>query len=277
MQRQLREQSDYDQLPDDVPISAYIADAEQSKGFSSHVVFTIQVKQKGGARYFIFRRYRQFYRLQAKLLEKFSPDSHKNPNTCNLPMLPGKVYIGNKQEIAEKRIPELNIYMKKLLDLPAWILLDEDLRIFFYQTPEDSERIPLALRRLRPPTRKVKSQIGKEDVNGKAEAAQAEALYDFTGADDLDLTFKAGDIIYLLKRVNDEWLEQRVVHDRVLQTGTFQGPGLRAEGRTKAWGRRRKGSMGKDHCVRSSHQSELRAWNPCKTPWAVYTKVFVAM
>ncbi|XP_067875674.1 neutrophil cytosol factor 4 isoform X1 [Heterodontus francisci] len=207
MQRQLREQSDYDQLPDDVPISAYIADAEQSKGFSSHVVFTIQVKQKGGARYFIFRRYRQFYRLQAKLLEKFSPDSHKNPNTCNLPMLPGKVYIGNKQEIAEKRIPELNIYMKKLLDLPAWILLDEDLRIFFYQTPEDSERIPLALRRLRPPTRKVKSQIGKEDVNGKAEAAQAEALYDFTGADDLDLTFKAGDIIYLLKRVNDEWLE----------------------------------------------------------------------
>ncbi|XP_067887321.1 cathepsin Z-like isoform X2 [Heterodontus francisci] len=53
---------------------------------------------------------------------------------------------------------------------------------------------------------------------------------------------------------------QRVVHDRMLQTGTFQGPGRRAEGRTKAWGSRGKVSMGKAHCVRSPHQGELRGW-----------------
>ncbi|XP_067830657.1 neutrophil cytosol factor 4 isoform X3 [Heptranchias perlo] len=145
MQRQLREESDYDQLADDVPTSAHIADAEQNKGFSNHFVFVIQVKLKGGGRYFIFRRYRQFYSLQSKLQGKFSPENNQNFNTCILPTLPGKVYAGNKQQIAEKRIPELNIYMK--------------------------------------------------------------VLYDFTGANDLELTFIVGDIIYLLGRVNEEWLE----------------------------------------------------------------------
>ncbi|XP_078387752.1 neutrophil cytosol factor 4 [Cetorhinus maximus] len=217
MQRQLREESDYDQLPGDVPISGHIADAEQSKGFSSHFVFTIQVKQKGGGRYFIFRRYRQFHNLQVKLQEKFSPENYKNSYTCDLPTLPGKVYIGNKQDIAEKRIPELNSYIKKLLELPVWVLLDEDLRMFFHQTLEDSERVPRSLRRLRPITRKVKSQKEKEHVNAKSEVPQAEALYDFTGANDFELTFKAGDIIYLLKRVNNDWLEGILNND----TGIF--------------------------------------------------------
>ncbi|XP_067830656.1 neutrophil cytosol factor 4 isoform X2 [Heptranchias perlo] len=207
MQRQLREESDYDQLADDVPTSAHIADAEQNKGFSNHFVFVIQVKLKGGGRYFIFRRYRQFYSLQSKLQGKFSPENNQNFNTCILPTLPGKVYAGNKQQIAEKRIPELNIYMKKLLCLPVWILLDEDLRMFFYQTPYDCEQIPRSLRRLRPPTRKVISKIAKEDLSGKAEIPRAEVLYDFTGANDLELTFIVGDIIYLLGRVNEEWLE----------------------------------------------------------------------
>ncbi|XP_038639452.1 neutrophil cytosol factor 4 isoform X3 [Scyliorhinus canicula] len=207
MQRQLREESDYDQLPDNVPVSAHIADAEPSKGFSSHYVFTIQVKQKGGGKYFIFRRYRQFYNLQVKLQEKFSPENHKNTYTCDLPSLPGKVFIGNKQDIAEKRIPELNIYMKKLLGLSVWVLLDEDLRIFFHQTIGDTKYVPRSLRRLRPSTQRVKSNSRKENANEKSEAPQAEALYDFTGDNDLELTFKAGDIISLLKRINDDWLE----------------------------------------------------------------------
>uniref|UniRef100_UPI00398F7EBC neutrophil cytosol factor 4 isoform X2 n=1 Tax=Pristiophorus japonicus TaxID=55135 RepID=UPI00398F7EBC len=207
MQQQLRPESDYNQLPDDVPVFAHIADVEQSKGFTSHFVFVIQVKQKGGGKYFIFRRYRQFYSLQVKLLMKFTLGTYKNNSTYVLPTLPGKIYIGNKQEIAEKRIPELDIYMKKLLDLPPWFLLDEDLRIFFYQTLDDCEQTPRSLRRLRPTTRKVKFKIAKEDESGKADTPRAEALYDFTGANDLELTFKAGDVIHLLKRVNEEWLE----------------------------------------------------------------------
>lgn len=45
--------------------------------------------------------------------------------------------------------------MQSLLSLPIWVLMDEDVRIFFYQSPYDSEQVPQALRRLRPRTRKV--------------------------------------------------------------------------------------------------------------------------
>ena len=44
---------------------------------------------------------------------------------------------------------------QRLLGLPTWLLLDDDLRIFFYQTDQDSQHLPHNLRRLRPPTRKV--------------------------------------------------------------------------------------------------------------------------
>lgn len=44
---------------------------------------------------------------------------------------------------------------QRLLALPTWLLLDDTLRMFFYQTEQDSQHHPRALRRLRPPTRKV--------------------------------------------------------------------------------------------------------------------------
>ncbi|NXH16306.1 NCF4 factor, partial [Bucco capensis] len=74
-------------------------------------MFVIEVKLKGGGRYLIFRRYRQFYALHTKLEERYGAES-KSPFTCTLPVLPGKVYVGAKREIAENRIPILNIYMK---------------------------------------------------------------------------------------------------------------------------------------------------------------------
>lgn len=44
---------------------------------------------------------------------------------------------------------------QRLLGLPTWLLLDETLRMFFYQSDQDGQHQPQALRRLRPPTRKV--------------------------------------------------------------------------------------------------------------------------
>ena len=44
---------------------------------------------------------------------------------------------------------------QSLLSLPIWVLMDEDVRIFFYQSSYDAEQVPQALRRLRPRTRKV--------------------------------------------------------------------------------------------------------------------------
>ncbi|KAJ3615168.1 hypothetical protein NHX12_018736 [Muraenolepis orangiensis] len=166
-----------------------------------------EVKTKGGSKYLIYRRYRQFLTLHQVLEAKYSNDDPiTSPNTCTLPPLPGKVFIGNKQEIAENRIPELNTYMKRLLSLPTWLLLDEDLRIFFYQTDQDSQHLPRALRRLRPPTRKVRTQVMKPKTD----------LFSSPRAE-LEMSLKTGDVIFLLRRVNADWLEGTVNN----QTGIF--------------------------------------------------------
>nr|XP_020031356.1 neutrophil cytosol factor 4 isoform X3 [Castor canadensis] len=115
--------------------------------------------------------------------------------------------MGVKQEIAEMRIPALNAYMKNLLSLPIWVLMDADVRIFFYQSTYDSEQVPQALRRLRPRTRKVKSMSTQRGSFDRMEAPRAEAMFDFTGNSKLELSFKAGDVIFLLSRINKDWLE----------------------------------------------------------------------
>ncbi|XP_053710890.1 neutrophil cytosol factor 4 [Synchiropus splendidus] len=208
---QLREESDFDQLPDDVPVSAIIADTEEKKGFIYYFKFVIEVKTKGGSKYLIYRRYRAFHSLHQALDSKYSvanPDRTNGTYSCLLPTLPGKVYIGNKQEIAEGRIPELNTYMKRLLSFPTWLLLDEDVRMFFYQTEEDSQHQPRALRRLRPPTRKVPKTVKpKMDIFS---SPRAEVMFDFRGSGALELNLKKGELIFLLRRVNADWLEGTV-------------------------------------------------------------------
>nr|XP_041569494.1 neutrophil cytosol factor 4 isoform X4 [Taeniopygia guttata] len=205
--RQLRDKSDFDQLPDDVPVSANIADIEEKKGFTNYYMFVIEVKLKGGGRYLIFRRYREFYALHTKLEQRYGPESNNSPFTCTLPVLPGKVFVGAKKEIAENRIPILNVYMKNLLCLPAWVLMDEDVRLFFYHSTFDGEQVPHRLRRLRPRTRRVKSISDQVPVFDRTAAPRAEALFDFPGTNKLELRFKKGDLIYLLSKVNKDWLE----------------------------------------------------------------------
>ncbi|XP_020499023.2 neutrophil cytosol factor 4 [Labrus bergylta] len=214
--QQLRDESDFDQLPHNIPVSATIADIEEKKGFIDYYTFVIEVKTKGGSKYLIYRRYSEFYNLHQILESKYSPENPEKPgpSTCILPSIPGKVFIGNKKEIAESRIPELNTYMKGLLGLPTWFLLDEALRMFFYQTDRDSEHQPKALRRLRPPTRKVKTVKPKMDLFS---SPRAEAIFDFRGNSKAELNLKKGEVIFLLRRVNADWLEGTVNN----QTGIF--------------------------------------------------------
>ncbi|XP_034388713.1 neutrophil cytosol factor 4 isoform X3 [Cyclopterus lumpus] len=214
--QQLREESDFDQLPHNIPVSATIADIEENKGFIDYFMFVLEVKTKGGSKYLIYRRYREFFNLHQVLESRYSPEDPERPgpNTCALPSLPGKVFIGNKREIAESRIPELNTYMKRLLGLPTWLLLDEALRMFFYQTEHDSQHQPRVLRRLRPPTRKVKTVKPKMDIFS---SPRAEAMFDFRGNSKAELNLKKGEVIFLLQRVNTDWLEGTVNN----QTGIF--------------------------------------------------------
>lgn len=215
--QQLRSGSDFDQLPHDVPVSACIADIEEKKGFIDYYMFVMEVRTKGGSKYLIYRRYSQFFNLHQALESKYSPaEPSTTPYTCTLPSLPGKIFIGNKKEIAEGRIAELNAYMKKLLSLPTWLLLDDTLRIFFYQTEQDSQQLPRGLRRLRPPTRKVKTQAIKPKTD-LFSSPRAEVLFEFRGSGKLELSLQKGEVIFLLMRVNTEWLEGTVNN----QTGIF--------------------------------------------------------
>lgn len=54
--------------------------------------FVIEVKIKGGSKYFIYRRYREFFNLHQLLESKYSPENPEKagPNTCVLPTLPGE-------------------------------------------------------------------------------------------------------------------------------------------------------------------------------------------
>uniref|UniRef100_A0A4W5QXQ3 Neutrophil cytosolic factor 4 n=1 Tax=Hucho hucho TaxID=62062 RepID=A0A4W5QXQ3_9TELE len=119
----------------------------------------------------------------------------------------GKVFIGNKKEIAENRIPELNTYMKRLLGLPTWVLLEDVIRMFFYQTESDSPYQPRALRRLRPPTRRVVPPTGPT-------TPLPAVVFDFSGSERLELSMKAGEVIFLLRRVNTDWLETRTPNNQ---------------------------------------------------------------
>uniref|UniRef100_A0A8W4FF05 Neutrophil cytosolic factor 4 n=1 Tax=Sus scrofa TaxID=9823 RepID=A0A8W4FF05_PIG len=94
-----------------------------------------------------------------------------------------------------------------LLSLPICVLMDEDVRIFFYQSSYDAEQVPQGLRRLRPRTRKVKSESPQGASLDRMAAPRAEALFDFTGNSKLELNFKVGDVIFLLSRINKDWLE----------------------------------------------------------------------
>uniref|UniRef100_I3MWH4 Neutrophil cytosolic factor 4 n=1 Tax=Ictidomys tridecemlineatus TaxID=43179 RepID=I3MWH4_ICTTR len=164
--------SDFEQLPDDVAISANIADIEEKRGFTSHFVFVIEVKTKGGSKYLIYRRYRQFYALQSKLEERFGPESKTSRFTCSLPTLPA----GGCSEPQEAQ---------GRLSLPVCVPLGSGTR--------------------GPQSRKLRR--GNSIRRWHAPRDRELALFDFTGNSKLELSFKAGDVIFLLSRVNKDWLE----------------------------------------------------------------------
>lgn len=72
------------------PSPLHLALAALHPGLCPLQVFVIEVKTKGGSKYLIYRRYRQFYALQSKLEERFGPENKTSPFTCSLPTLPGR-------------------------------------------------------------------------------------------------------------------------------------------------------------------------------------------
>uniref|UniRef100_A0A8C4R2U8 Neutrophil cytosolic factor 4 n=2 Tax=Eptatretus burgeri TaxID=7764 RepID=A0A8C4R2U8_EPTBU len=208
MSHQLRENTDFEQLPDDVPVYGNVCDVEYCCGFYSFYMFTIEMTTKGGDHYFIYRRYSEFYELNKTLKEKYFSDDQKDEKEINfLSTLPGKVYIGHKERVAERRIPQITKYIQELLSMPVWMLMDGNVRLFFHQTQADQERIPKRLRRRRPPTRNLKLSRTLRRQVPQIVGPRAKAMFDFLASDEKELSIRVGDVISLLQRINNDWFE----------------------------------------------------------------------
>jgi len=96
-----------------------------------------------GERYRILRRYSEFHALQLKLIENFPLESgQNNPNQRILPTIPGKVLFGRSQthEVAEQRLPELNVYIKVNLSFFSSFFLSFPFPFLARRLKEKTER-----------------------------------------------------------------------------------------------------------------------------------------
>ncbi|XP_011352739.1 neutrophil cytosol factor 4 [Pteropus vampyrus] len=233
--QQLRAESDFEQLPDDVAISANIADIEEKRGFTSH-----------------FEALANLPRRQ-RLPVPFLP--HQLLLQGRLCLSSAKVYVGVKQEIAEARIPALNAYMKDAQVFlkfcvpsssgmgflaPPILLAPGDSRMaseFRVPASRASHNVPggLSGMLLRGYHEMDKSESPQSAGLDRMEAPLAEALFDFTGNSKLELNFKAGDVIFLLSRINKDWLEVRLT----AKSKSQMKPSEKEEAAGRASGRRR--------------------------------------
>jgi len=111
------------------------------EGFNRHYEYQIEVI-RDGERYEILRRYSEFYKLQVSLINKFPIEGGQGEISQRIiPYIPGKVYLGRSQtlEVAEIRLPELNLYIKELLALESRISLCKEVVDFFAFTEKDAK------------------------------------------------------------------------------------------------------------------------------------------
>uniref|UniRef100_A0A672P1Z1 Neutrophil cytosol factor 4-like n=1 Tax=Sinocyclocheilus grahami TaxID=75366 RepID=A0A672P1Z1_SINGR len=179
--------SDFDQLPDNIPVTATIADIEEKKGF---IRFVIEVKAKGNSKYLIYRRYRQFLTLHQSLELKYSAEAQPGYYTCQLPTLPAIKFSF------------------RFVSLSLCLSCTRKLRENVVETTSSSV-IHLKFTMLS----FLSFSLTRKTVKPKTDllsAPRAEAVFDFSSSGRLELSLKAGDVIFLLRRVNADWLEGTV-------------------------------------------------------------------
>ncbi|CAH1273861.1 NCF4 [Branchiostoma lanceolatum] len=248
MPRPIRSRSVRGATPDNVAVAAKIIDLEKRRGITNYYLYVTEVTLNNSSSYQIFRRYSQFDALQADLVARFPIEAGDiNAKDRVLPSLPGKIFFGRSaiREVAERRLPELNKYMKELLSLDPKISRDPDVRLFFSQTESDvlalenrekqgivgsapqtsfkpslnsntanktSPRPKVKPSRPRPPVPRRPSKP-PSIVKGP----RAKVLYPFEARTTDELSLLAGTTVSLLHRVNQDWIEGKYN----MKTGLF--------------------------------------------------------
>ncbi|XP_077979634.1 neutrophil cytosol factor 4-like [Glandiceps talaboti] len=236
-------------LKKDIVVSAVIFDTEKRRyinlaNLTKYYVYFIEVTLKSRRSYIIVRRYSQFDGLQARLDDRF-PLQAGNVSTAprTLPELPGKIYLKRSavREVADKRIPDINRYLKKLVSLDPKFSQHEIVLDFLSQTPADIDtpviKGPDGKVQYVTPAEKARLQARQQEVDGAEEMKGAtfkptssikstgeppiatvqpvktisgprmEALHDFYSTSSHELSFKKGDVIPLISKVDANWFE----------------------------------------------------------------------
>ncbi|XP_064407065.1 neutrophil cytosol factor 4-like [Halichondria panicea] len=212
-----------------------IYDVEKVRGMSKFYLYLIQATCKDGSRYNIRRRYRQFDEVYNSLEKRFPIEAgFIKAKERILPDLPGKVIFGRSavKDLAEKRLPALNSYLKKLMSLSDKIRYDSIVLAFTKPTPEDLTISPSnghaksgkperpappskpalpTIKPARPPpaaSRKVPPPRPMAPVSKTSTTEPtAKALYSYTAQFADELSFVEGRTITGITRVNAEWWE----------------------------------------------------------------------
>ncbi|XP_014674039.1 PREDICTED: SH3 and PX domain-containing protein 2A-like, partial [Priapulus caudatus] len=116
-----------------VPVSADIVDFEKRRDAGKYYVYHVEVTLSNGRSYIVFRRYSQFEALHLQLQDNHPVEAGLFEERYKvLPDLPGNMYAGQSavRDVAMRRVPELNNYLKRLLNLDPRISHDVKVQQF---------------------------------------------------------------------------------------------------------------------------------------------------
>ena len=103
--------------------SAAVLEVQDREDAKSRYVFKLEISWSSGEITTCHRGYQEFFEFHCKLLDMFPSESgNSHEGQRSIPFLPGKqVFRKSNRTLALKRLPELDQYVKELVELPEHI------------------------------------------------------------------------------------------------------------------------------------------------------------
>ncbi len=92
----------------------------ERKAMKSKYAFDIATEWSDGSKTNCYRSYQEFFTFHCQLLDQFHDEAGTTPASKRaIPFLPGKkIFRRSTKGLAEERLPQLDQYMKELVNLP---------------------------------------------------------------------------------------------------------------------------------------------------------------
>ena len=124
--------------------SAAVSEVQEREDTRSRYVFKLEISWSNGEITSCLRGYQEFFEFHCKLLDTFPCEAGSSKDgQRSLPFLPGKqMFRKSNKALALKRLPELNQYVKELVELPEHISRSEQV-LRFLRDEWDEETLEL--------------------------------------------------------------------------------------------------------------------------------------